>query len=183
MIPVKELCGVGSIPSHRSSATKWLHRQRVSIQEIRTQGGVAHFVCVQDLPLSVQDAWRALQGEMKSLNLGSYSDELHRNFDKLTASAQNKARRKEEIGKFIARLDDFLTWPEKTAMVQAQFGKAGNGERSLRRMMADLEGVDPINWAPALAPKHKGRTAKAETSEEAWRWFLSCSASPPLNGR
>ncbi|WP_323042587.1 transposase domain-containing protein [Gemmobacter sp.] len=42
---------------------------------------------------------------------------------------------------------------------------------TLQRWSKRIAGLDPINWAPALAPDYHGRTVTAEVSPEAWERF------------
>ena len=67
-----------------------------------------------------------------------------------------------------------LSWPERAALACDKFGPEGTSEASLERLSKAVEGVDPINFAPALLPGHgKSGPPSAEPSPEAWALFLS----------
>lgn len=52
----------------------------------------------------------------------------------------------------------------------------------MNRWKARIAGIDPMNWASALAPAYRGRTATAEISPEAWGYFEDLIGLAGKNG-
>lgn len=75
-----------------------------------------------------------------------------------------------------------LKWHQIAPQIKA----AGLGEvpteATVKRWFKRVEGIDPANWAPALAPEYKGRTARAPMSEAAWDEFCALVAAWGRNG-
>jgi len=79
-----------------------------------------------------------------------------------------------EIARYLASAGKALTWPQKVAAVAAKFGVKGTSEQSLNRISKAVEKVAPINFGPVLMAAYgKGKAAKADTSPEAWAFFLT----------
>ena len=56
-------------------------------------------------------------------------------------------------------------------MVAQNFRPEGASKPHLKRLLRAVEGVGPINFAPALLPGHKGSQSAADMSPEAWGFF------------
>ncbi len=59
------------------------------------------------------------------------------------------------------------------AAAQLTAREQGVSLASLYRWRELVAGVEPLDWQPALAPRHVGRPTKAEVAEEAWQVFLA----------
>lgn len=72
-------------------------------------------------------------------------------------------------------------------LLRAQAAKDGSAilaapNVTIRRWAASIDGGEPINWAPALAPAYEGRTATVELSLEAWAEFETLIGLAGKNG-
>jgi len=86
---------------------------------------------------------------------------------------QEIAERKAGIARLLWAMPSDATWGERIEIVKKQFGDKGTSKPSLKRILKAVEGVDSINFAPALLAGYKGRSATADVSQEAWDAFLS----------
>ena len=94
----------------------------------------------------------------------------------MAASADRRARaeRKAAMGAMLVALKaDGVKEGERFALVRKRFGSKGTSRASLKRLQRQVQGIDPINYAPALLDDYKATVKRAEFSEEAWRFFLS----------
>lgn len=86
---------------------------------------------------------------------------------------QAEAQRKAAIARVLLTAGLHLTWPQKIALITSKFGKKGVSNASLRRILTTVEGVYPINFAPALLAAEKSGRPQTEMSPEAWSYFLT----------
>lgn len=73
MIELSHLRGVGSIPTHKTSARKWCERNSCTIVSWIGRGGVTYGIDPFDLPEPELRALRELQ--VKALSAGAYDDD------------------------------------------------------------------------------------------------------------
>ena len=84
------------------------------------------------------------------------------------------AERKAAIARDLMTLGSQLTWAERIAILRGRHGEDGTSKPSLMRISKAVEGVDPINFAPALlADYSRDGAPKADLSEAAWSLFLT----------
>lgn len=166
-IPVRKLLGVGDIPSHRTSASKWPSGNGIPIRIGKSKGGKAEFVKLSDLPDDIRRAYLEREVERAGLPLGLYDEEAHASFSKAAASMQETAERRAAIARVLLTIGDEIPWADRHKIVQHRFGSKGTSIVTLRRILNSVKNVDPINFAPALLPSFTGRTVQAETTPEA----------------
>ncbi|KGJ20717.1 transposase domain-containing protein [Paracoccus sanguinis] len=142
-----------------------------------TDGRRPQYVLLSDLPQEVRRAYELQQIEASGLEPGTHDEETHARFLEATPAMQAIALRKAEIARFLikgngsagARLTSDLV-----ALARARFGEEGTDKMTLRRILRAVEGIDPVNFAPALLPSFsRTGAARAAMSEEAWSLFLT----------
>ncbi len=111
------------------------------------------------------------------LPLGIHDDAAHLALAAKPVTVQNTAYARAETMMFIAKREwAGLKWGQIAGLLKAEAAKDGSAilapsQITVRRWAARIADVDTVNWAPALAPAHQGRTATAELSPEAWEQF------------
>lgn len=176
-VRVRQLCGVGAVPTCRKAAGKWLAARGISTQTIRSEGGLCEIAALSDLPLDVRRAYELRQIEAAGLEPGEHDAEAHERFAEATPAMQSIALRKAEIARFLIKAgatpERGLTG-ELVAAVRKEFGSKGTTNTSLRRILEAVAGVDKVNFAPALCPGY-ARTGRpqAAISEAAWAFFMT----------
>lgn len=173
MTPVKRLCGIGRIPLDRTSASAWLKRFNVQIAVENCNGGRREVVNLSDLPERERRAF--LDGRIAAQGLapGNYDDAAHTAFLRAPASQRAKAERKAEIARYLLSIRPHAGWPDRLAMVQEKFGKDGTSKPTLKRLLAQVKGTDPINFAPALLRERRKRGNVAPITRDAWSFFMT----------
>lgn len=170
---VRSIAGVGRIPHHRTSAADWLARHGVKIARSRTGVTAAEFVSLSDLPAPERRAVIEAQLAEAGLDPGTYDDDAHAAFLTAPPSMRDEAERKAAIARYLIVARGCAKGAELHRLVRAKFGAKGTSEAALKRLLKAVQGVDPINFAPALLAGHKGRTVTAPMSDAAWQVFLS----------
>ena len=173
LISIRNILGLGDVPTDRTSATQWLKRKSISILEGRGNGGRTCLISLSDLPEPVRFAYTERQIAASGLASGDYDDAAQETFRAAGPSMRAKAEHKAEIARFLVTAGKALTWPQKVAMVKQKFGPNGVSKPNLTRLLKAVEGVDPINFAPALLPGHQGSKRTADMSPEAWGYFMT----------
>ena len=85
-----------------------------------------------------------------------------------------EAERKAAIARLLVSAGVALTWPQKVTLARECFGDDGTSDKSLNRISTAVEGVDPINFAPALVADYRLQGAPRTTvSDTAWSFFLT----------
>ena len=173
-VPVRKLLGVGNIPSHRTSASKWLSNNGISVQIGKSKGGKAEFVRLIDLPQAERLAYLQRESEHLNLDPGVFDDVAHEAFMQAPPSRREQAERKAEIARFLVSLGDKIVWREREKLVHDRFGAKGNSARRLKAIMKRIKGFDPINVTPALLDNYTcGVKGRADMSTDAWRFFMT----------
>ncbi|MFT4013030.1 MAG: transposase domain-containing protein [Paracoccus sp. (in: a-proteobacteria)] len=174
-IPVKALCGIACIPTDRTAASQWLRRNAVPLHIGNGNGGRFEYVLAHDLPTDIRRAYELREIEAAGLPAGAYDDDAHDRLAEATPAMQATALRKAEIARFLVKggagakgLPGLLCDAAREA-----FGPDGTDKMTLRRIMRAVEGVDPVNFAPALLPAYARETPAAEVSPEAWAFFMT----------
>ena len=174
MIPLRSILGLGPIPSHRSTASDWCGRQGVSTHALPVRGGEAEHVNLSDLPDDVRLTWWEREFERLRLEPGARDDDAHAEFMGASAKARGRAELKAAMAAMLTALkSEGLTESERFALVRERFGSKGTSRASLKRLQRQVQGIDPINYAPALLDDYKATVKRAEFSEEAWRFFMT----------
>lgn len=172
-IPVRKLLGLGGVPSDRTAASKWLSRNGIPIHVGKSKGGNAEFVRLIDLPEAERLAYLQRESENLHLDPGVFDDVAHEAFMQAPPSRRERAERKAEIARFLVSLGDTIVWREREKLVHERFGAKGNSAQRLKAIMKRVQGVDPINFAPALLDKYTcGEKGRADMSTDAWRFFI-----------
>lgn len=173
ILPVKEILGVGRIPNHRTSASRWLRRHGVVIHSRSRNGSAAEWIRPVELPQPERQAYLARCVQVAGLAMGDYDDAAHEHFWQAPASMRQEAERKAAIACRLAAFPEQTTWADRIAVIQDEFGLKGTSKPSLKRLSKAVEGVDPINFAPALLAGYKPPRATAPMADAAWSFFLT----------
>lgn len=172
-VSVKSLLGVSCIPRDRTSATRWLIRQGLAVRCGWGNGGAYEFVSLTDLPAEVRVAFVQRECERGGLPSGTYDDLAHERLAKAPPKMRAEAERKAAVARLLLTAGAVLTLTEKVALVARELGEKGASPASLRRILSDVEGIDPVNFAPALLAGYRGGLRKTELPGEAWSYFLT----------
>ena len=173
IIPLRTLRGLGGLPTDRTSLSDWMKRRSIPISRTSGRGGQQEAVSLSDLPEELRLAFIQRECEQAGLPAGVYDDHAHEAFAAVTPSMRAQAERKAAIARLLLTAGTMLTWPQKVALVASKFGKKGVSVASLRRILTAVEGVYPINFAPALLAAEKSGRPKTDMSGEAWSYFLT----------
>ena len=121
------------------------------------------------LPEEIRRAILAREMEATGLPQGIYDDEAHSRLAEMPVKMRVKAERKADIARPLLSAGKSLPWSEKLALVKARFGANGVSLPSLNRILRAVEGVDPVNFAPALLADYSLSGAPcAPMCEAAW---------------
>lgn len=169
---VSDLQGVGRIPSSKPAALAWLRKFSVS----HRRDGQRLLFDISSLPQEERSAYSLREIEAAGLPTGEYDDAAHTRFVAATPAMQASALRKAEIARFLVK-GGARSCRLTRALCEAtreKFGADGTDKMTLRRILRAVDGVDPINFVPALAPGYARKGAGAvEISEEAWAFFMT----------
>jgi len=179
MIGVADICGLPRIPATPFGVRKWLQRNSVAVV---VRGGRLEFDPL-DLPEPVRLAYQARLAERSGLAAGVQDDAAHLALMAKPMGVQAKAHERAAILVFVEKHRRAgLTWRQIAALFEGAGFKEGPSEQTVKRWFKRVENVDPINWAPALAPDWKPRLPDAPMSEEAFAWFKDIVGLSGKNG-
>ena len=173
LLIVSSLRGLAGIPNHRTSATKWLNRNDIPISIGESGGGPCEMVNLSDLPEPVRIAYTERQIAASGLPAGTYDPVAQAAFLAACPSMRAEAEHKAAIARFLVSAGKALRWHQKVALVAKMFGPEGASKPNLTRLLRAVEGVDPINFAPALLAEYQGSKKTAQMSPEAWGFFMT----------
>lgn len=146
-------------------------------RSIRANGGDIEVVPLSDLPADVIRAYELREIEVAGLPAGDYDDVAHERFAEATPAMQAIALRKAEIARFLVKAEAGATFALSASLAQAvrqEFGPEGTDRMTLRRILRAVDGVDPVNFAPALMPDFsRGGRPQDKLSAEAWAFFMT----------
>ena len=188
LVPVTEIMGVGRIPVHRTSASKWLRRFDVPVSVSSDDARKPESVNIVDLPEPERLAFLARRAEAMGLPMGTHDDAAHLTLAAKPVTVQNAAYTRAETMMFIARHERAgLKWGQIARLLKVETAKSDTAilapsHATMRRWAALIAGVDTVNWAPALASGYQGRTVTAELSPEAWAEFETLLGLAGKNG-
>lgn len=172
-VTVRSLAGIGEVPSHRTSASKWLARNGISTFKVPVNGGEAEAVLLSDLPTPERLAYLRREIDQMHLDPGTYDDAAHEDFIHASPSRRERAERKAAVARVLVELGQSVPWSERLALVHEKFGTEGNSKPRLKALLKAVRGIDPINYAPALLDKYQGKEATAEIHPKAWSFFMT----------
>ncbi len=172
--PIRNILGVGSIPSHRASAVDWMRRNGVYVHRVHGSGGIRFEVNLLDLPFD--ERILCIESEVGGASVveGQYDDLMHAEFALATPARRDRAERKAAIALTLITLrEQGVKEADRLAIVRKKFGSEGTSTPSFKRLLKAVKGVAPINFAPALLDKYTPPKKRAEMSEDAWRFFMT----------
>ena len=171
-----ELVGLPGLPTTDRSLRRvalrdsWQYRQRVG------RGGGREYH-ISNLPAEAQAAI-ALKIAREAVGTGTApepatttgdADEDWERFDALPEKTKAKAREALALIQAAEKLIDAGGQRRKSVYEVAR--EASIDPSTLYRKFQAVRDVDPEHRLPALAPRHRGRSATAECSPEAWTYF------------
>ena len=151
-------------------------RHGVPIHEASGNGGTYQAVSLADLPEPERRAFAELEAQSAGLAPGDMDHAAHAELVKVHPTYRAAAERRAAIARFLLTEGKALTWPQRARMAAERFGPDGTRKTNLRRILAAVEGIDPINFAPALLDGPRKPRGKASISPEAWDHFLQMIA-------
>lgn len=170
-LEVRDLKGLPNLPTTNFGIRKWLERNKVPLQIV----GNRFTFEIGSLPPDVRRALHERAIEFEGLEQGERDEAAHRRFEASPPKMRAKAERLAQIAYFLIKCE-LLGWTKNRTFeaVRARFGDEGNSTESLYRILKDVRGVDPINFAPALLDKYTclGRPPAANW-DEAWQYALA----------
>lgn len=155
MVQLRSLKAVAGLPSDRTSLSLWMKRHNVPTSMTCGRGGQQETVCVSDLPETVRRAYVERQLESSGLPPGTYDEAAHSELSAMPAKMRAEAERKAEIARVLLTVGKALPWSGKVALVKSRFGSKGISQPSLSRLLKAVQGVAPINFAPALLAEYR----------------------------
>jgi putative transposase len=150
-LSIRQIHGLAGVPTTKFGLRKWLARQALPI----TMDGNRFTFHLSDLPAPGRRAY--VEREIASMGMpqGTYDEAAHADFATLPATMRAVAERKAEIARVLVAAGKGLSWADKVALVMRRFGADGVSQPSLMRISKAVEGVDPINFAPALVAAYR----------------------------
>jgi hypothetical protein len=179
LLKVRDIQGLADVPMSKPAAIEWLKRLGAPCEK----AGQAFCFSLLDLPEPVQLAYRLRQAEEAGISFGEQDDAAHIELLGKPVGVQESAHIRAALLAFVHRHRlAGLEWPQIVPLFKsAGFGEVPS-EATVKRWFKRVEGIDPANWAPALAPEYMGRTARAPMSEAAWDEFWALVAAWGRNG-
>ncbi len=135
LVRVKELCGIGDIPTCPKNAKRWAIRAGIAISQVASSGGPASIVHVSDLPEQERRAYLAKCAAATGLPPGEYDDAAHEAFWQAPASMRAEAERKAAIACLLVSIRDRASWRDRLALVHRRFGEKGTSKPWLKRLL------------------------------------------------
>ncbi|WP_162497500.1 hypothetical protein, partial [Roseovarius dicentrarchi] len=159
-VTARSLMDVGAITDSKPACLAWLKREGI----ISVKEGQKFTYPITDLPEPERLAYLSREIEAAHLTPGTYDDDAHASYLAASASLRAKAERRAAMVRLLKAVGSEVSWGDRLRLVRAKFGTEGTDKRTLQRYLNTVEGVDPINYAPALLPGHKGSPVRASTS-------------------
>lgn len=173
MLQISDIVCLPGVPATNRGVRYWLKARKIPVNIERNR----FWFRLSDLPEDVRSAYELRQIEAAGLDGGEFDAGAHDLFAAATPHMRKVALHKAEIARFLlkagVRKGRGVTRAVE-AQAQATFGKDLTNRQALRRISLAVEGVDPVNFAPALLHDY-ARTGSpaAEISEEAWSYFMT----------
>lgn len=169
---VKQLCGLGGVPTCRRNAGNWLRARGVEFVAVPTKGGPADAVRLGDLPEDVRREFTLKALASLELDPGTYDKDAHWRLISAPPGMRDEAERKAGIARVIraGRKAGFTRAAVHQAVWDA-YGTVVNTAKTLDRLEAQIREVYPVNFASALLAEYKGGAPYAEMHPNAWELF------------
>lgn len=173
LLSSRDIVGLPGVPKSRMGVWKWLKRLEIPLVDC----GKRFTFRLPDLPSEIRFAFLAHRAETMGLPMGVQDDAAHLALAAKPVTVQNTAYARAETMMFIAKHEAAgLKWGQIARLLKVEAAKSDTAILAPSYQTKILwgkriAGVDPVNWAPALAPKYQGRTVTAEISPEAWEQF------------
>ena len=169
-IAVSDLIALDGLPNTKMGVHKWLQRNSVPL----LKDGQRFTFLLSDLPEPVRRAVIERDIATSGLPAGEYDADAHDTFAAATPTMWDEAERKAAIARVLVTTGKGLPWSKREEIVQAKFGSKGVSKPSLMRLLKAVDGVDPINFAPALLADYcRDGAPVAEISHAAWSYFMT----------
>lgn len=169
-LTVAAIVNLPGVPTTCRGVRDWLKRLAIPV----LQDGKRFTFNLSDLPAAVRLAYITRQISAAGLPVGTYDEAAHEAFAELTPKMRASAERKAEIARLLLTAGKALSWPQRAKLARERFGDDGTSQPSLTRVLKAVEGVDPINFAPALAADYRLEGApRVKVSEAAWSFFMT----------
>lgn len=183
LIKVRNIAGLAGIPKDRTALSADLLRNNVPTSRLICRGGEFEAVTLLDLPEEVQLAYRVRLADEAGLAFEEQDDAAHLALMAKPVGVQQTAHARAKVlglvhkGRAVG-----LKWHQIAPQIKASgLGKVPS-EQTVNRWFKRVEGVDPANWVPALAPEYKARAVLAPMSAAAWDEFCTLVAAWGRNG-
>jgi putative transposase len=167
LIPVNELLGIGGVPRHRSSASRWLSNAGCTLVTLEGDGRRPQAVRACDLPEDVRRAWLERSAAEAGLAPGGYDDAAHEAFAAAPPTMRDEAERRAAVVRLVLSVRDRTGLPERLALVKDRLGEAPS-QVTLKRWLKAVQGGDPVDFAPALLPGCTGLHLAAPGGRRGW---------------
>lgn len=176
MIPVRELAGLGGLPSHRSTLGARMAELGIELHEQSGPGGVRHVVDPAVLPEPARAALAAREAERAGLpgRESAFRADLWEAFDRARQATKDEALRAAAMARMLVEgRRHGLGVKARRQKVREAFGERGTSAEALKRLEATIKGEDAINF-PALLLRRRGDgPPPAECDPRAWEMLVS----------
>lgn len=184
MIPIRSLLGLASVPSHRTTAGEWFRRASILTSRQKSKVGEVDCVHLSDLPEPVRLAYQVRQAERSGLAAGVQDEAAHLGLMAKTMGTQKRAHDRAAIVAFVVKHRQAgLSWRDTLSQLASAGFDETPSKVTLKRWLKEVENVDPINWAPVLAPGYSTKGAPlAACHPDAWADYEARIAASGRNG-
>lgn len=170
LLSTEQMQALGRIPESKPACLAWARRH--GMKPLRVGKGFKFNL--SDLPEPERLAYLRRDLDTLELDPGTYDDAAHEALSEASPARRDRAERKAGIVRMLTALRAQGVKEGKSfALVREKFGDKGTSKPSLKRLLKAVQGVDPINYAPALLDDYKATVKRAEFNEEAWQFFLT----------
>lgn len=168
----KDIIGLCDLPTTKKGILGWLRNSAIDTVTI---GNHVEFH-LSDLPADVRLAY--VQRQLAGLNLeaGTYDEAAHMVFMEAAPPRRARAARKAEIAADLLAMGKLMPWAERVVIIQRKYGKKGTSKPRLMALLNMVQGVDPINFAPALLDNNILGPERREITPKAWQFFMTLIA-------
>lgn len=137
-----------------------------------------------DLPEPVRLAYQVRQAERSGLAAGVQDEAAHLALMAKPMGTQKRAHDRAAILVFVVKHRQAgLNLPNTLALLASAGFDETPSKVTLKRWLKEVENVDPINWAPALAPGYSTEGAPlAKCHPDAWADYEARIAASGRNG-
>ena len=164
---VSDLLGLPleDFPKTPQGIRKTLHRHGIPLHKVNG----AYAFELGALPEHVQRAYLARDLAACRLEPGAYDDAAHAAFAAAPPSLRAEAERRAAIVRLVLSVRERAGWPERLRLVRERFGVKAASKPTLKRYLKAVDGLDPINFAPALLPGYRPTSSTPSATRPARR--------------